>query len=212
MTTTATAPQLNAKLAEFLAKKSHKLLIGAEWKDAASGKTFKTTNPATGELLGAVAEADKADVDLAVKAARAAFEGAWSKVSPSERGKLLNRLADLVEKNAEELAQLESLDNGKSSARRLKAICLSARTFCATSPAGRRRFPARRRPSACPTTREPSSCTTPPVSLWASWAPSSPGTSRSSWPSSAWRRCWPAATPWSLSPPSRSGPGCRRCP
>jgi acyl-CoA reductase-like NAD-dependent aldehyde dehydrogenase len=113
MTTTATAPQLNPKAAEFLAKKVHKLLIGADWKDAASGKTFKTTNPATGEVLGVVAEADKADVDAAVKAARAAYEGPWAKVSPSERGKLLNRLADLVEKNAEELAQLETLDNGK---------------------------------------------------------------------------------------------------
>ncbi|MBI5597739.1 MAG: aldehyde dehydrogenase family protein [Elusimicrobia bacterium] len=111
--TTTTAPQLHPDAKAFLDKKSHKLLIGGQWVDALSGKTFKTTNPASGELLGTVAEADRADVDAAVAAARAAFEGPWSKVTPSERGKLLNRLADLVESHAEELAQLETLDNGK---------------------------------------------------------------------------------------------------
>jgi aldehyde dehydrogenase (NAD+) len=91
-----------------------KLLIGNKWVDAASGKTFPTINPATGEVIAHVAEADAADVDKAVGAARAAFEkGAWRKMSASQRGQLMYRLADLVEKNIEELAQLESLDNGK---------------------------------------------------------------------------------------------------
>jgi aldehyde dehydrogenase (NAD+) len=92
-----------------------KLLINNRWVDSISGKRFETINPATGEPLAQVAEADKADVDLAVKAARAAFhsKSPWRRMSASERGKLLNRLADLIEKHADELATLESLDNGK---------------------------------------------------------------------------------------------------
>jgi phenylacetaldehyde dehydrogenase len=94
--------------------KTGKLLINGKWVDAASGKTFATYNPATGEVLANVAAGDKEDIDRAVKAARAAFEtGPWSKISPSERGRLLWRLADLLEKHTEEFAQLESLDNGK---------------------------------------------------------------------------------------------------
>ncbi len=94
--------------------KTGKLLINGKWVDAASGKTFATYNPATGEVLAHVAAGDKEDIDRAVKAARAAFEtGPWAKISPSERGKLLWKLADLLEKHAEEFAQLESLDNGK---------------------------------------------------------------------------------------------------
>jgi aldehyde dehydrogenase (NAD+) len=91
-----------------------KLLIGNKWVDALSGKTFPTINPATGETIAHVAEADAADVDKAVGAARTAFgKGAWRKMSASQRGQLMYRLADLIEKNIEELAQLESLDNGK---------------------------------------------------------------------------------------------------
>jgi phenylacetaldehyde dehydrogenase len=94
--------------------KTGKLLINGKWVEAASGKTFATYNPATGEVLANVAAGDKEDIDRAVKAARAAFEtGKWSRISPSERGKLLWKLADLLEKHAEEFAQLESLDNGK---------------------------------------------------------------------------------------------------
>jgi phenylacetaldehyde dehydrogenase len=94
--------------------KTGKLLINGKWVDAASGKTFATYNPATGEVLANVAAGDREDVDRAVKAARAAFEtGPWSKISPSERGRLLWKLADLLEKHTEEFAQLESLDNGK---------------------------------------------------------------------------------------------------
>jgi len=95
--------------------KQTKILIGNRWVDSVSGKTFETINPATGEVLANVAEADAADVDLAVKAARKAFhtKAAWRRMSAAERGKLLSRLADLIEKNADELATLESLDNGK---------------------------------------------------------------------------------------------------
>ncbi|HZY88917.1 MAG TPA: aldehyde dehydrogenase family protein, partial [Gemmataceae bacterium] len=94
--------------------KDQPLFIGGKWQDSVSGKTFATTNPATGEVICQVAEGDKADVDLAVKAARKAFEdGPWPKMNASERGRLLNKLADLIEQNKEELAALESLDNGK---------------------------------------------------------------------------------------------------
>jgi aldehyde dehydrogenase (NAD+) len=94
---------------------STKLLINNRWVPSESGKTFPTINPATGEEICQVAEADAADVNKAVQAARAAFatKAAWRRMSAAERGKLLNRLADLVEKHSDELAQLEALDNGK---------------------------------------------------------------------------------------------------
>ena len=90
------------------------LLIGGRWCDAASGETFATLNPATEEKIADVARAGQKDVDLAVAAARQAFEeGDWPRMDARDRGKLLNRLADLVEENLEELAALETLDNGK---------------------------------------------------------------------------------------------------
>jgi aldehyde dehydrogenase (NAD+) len=93
-----------------------KLLIGGEWREPAGGKTFETVNPATGEVLTTVAEGSPADVDAAVQAARKAFDdmaGPWRKMSASERGRLLWKIAELVEQNIDELAQLETLDNGK---------------------------------------------------------------------------------------------------
>jgi phenylacetaldehyde dehydrogenase len=94
--------------------KPRKLLVGGRWVEAASGKTFPSFNPATGEVLAQVGEGDREDVDRAVRAARRAFEsGPWRKMTPSERGKLVWKLADLIEAHAEEFAQLESLDNGK---------------------------------------------------------------------------------------------------
>jgi len=91
-----------------------KLLINNRWIASESGKTFATINPSTGEEICQVAEADAADVNKAVHAARAAFEhGPWRKMPASERGRLMNRLADLIEKHADDLARLESLDNGK---------------------------------------------------------------------------------------------------
>jgi phenylacetaldehyde dehydrogenase len=104
---------MNDNVARFVARK-HKLLINGKWVEAQSGKTFESYDPATGEVLAHIAAGDREDIDLAVKAARAAFEtGPWSKVSPAERGKMIWRLADLIEKNLEEFAQIESLDNGK---------------------------------------------------------------------------------------------------
>jgi aldehyde dehydrogenase (NAD+) len=91
-----------------------KLLIGGQWRDSASGKTFATVNPATEEDIAQVAEGDAADVDLAVKAARQAFDsGPWRKTDARDRGRLMNRLADLIERHIDELAELETLDNGK---------------------------------------------------------------------------------------------------
>jgi phenylacetaldehyde dehydrogenase len=90
------------------------LFINGEWTDAASGKTFETPNPATGETLARVAEGDAEDINRAVRAARAAFEdSAWSRMTPSDRGRIIWRIGDLILEHAEELAQLESLDNGK---------------------------------------------------------------------------------------------------
>jgi len=113
MATATHAVQLDDKVTTFVGKKQ-KMLINGKWVDSASGKTFPTYNPATGEVLSHVAEGDREDIDRAVKAARAAFEkGPWTKISPSERGRMMWRLADLIEKHTEEFAQLESLDNGK---------------------------------------------------------------------------------------------------
>jgi aldehyde dehydrogenase (NAD+) len=89
-----------------------KMLIDGQWVDAASGKKFETLNPATGEVLATVAEGDAEDINRAVAAARRAFEGPWSRVKPFERQNLLLKLADLVEKNFEELSQLDTLDMG----------------------------------------------------------------------------------------------------
>src|SRR5262252_4390045 len=91
-----------------------KILINNRWTESESGKTFPVVNPSTGEEICQVAEADAADVDNAVSAARAAFEqGPWRKMAASKRGQLLNRLADLIEQHTDELAALEALDNGK---------------------------------------------------------------------------------------------------
>jgi len=88
--------------------------IGGNWVPAVSGKTFETINPATEEVIAQVAEGDAEDVDAAVAAARDAFEnGPWSKLDARDRGRLMNKLADLIEDEADELAALESLDNGK---------------------------------------------------------------------------------------------------
>jgi phenylacetaldehyde dehydrogenase len=113
MATATQAVQLTDSVTRYVAK-TRQMLINGKWVDAASGKTFPTYNPATGEVLANVAEGDKEDINRAVAAARAAFDtGPWSKITPSMRGKLIWKLADLIEQHAEEFAQLESLDNGK---------------------------------------------------------------------------------------------------
>ncbi len=93
-------------------KREQKLLIGGDWVSSVSGETFETINPANGTVLSRVASGDKADVDRAVESAQQAFP-AWSAMMPAERERLLHRFADLMEQHKEELAQLETLDNGK---------------------------------------------------------------------------------------------------
>ncbi|MBN8875752.1 MAG: aldehyde dehydrogenase family protein [Rhodospirillales bacterium] len=103
----------------FLDGKPKRMLIDGKWVEAASGKTFETINPSTGEVLARVAEGDAEDVDRAVASARRAFEGPWSRMKPFERQGLLLRLADLVEKHFEELAALDTLDMGAPISRTL---------------------------------------------------------------------------------------------
>lgn len=113
MTMTAEKVQLSEKVSQFL-KSPKKMLINGAWVEAVSGKTFAVMNPATGEEVARVAEGDKQDIDKAVKAARKAFDhGPWAEITPSERGRLLWKLADLLEQNIDEFAELEALDNGK---------------------------------------------------------------------------------------------------
>jgi acyl-CoA reductase-like NAD-dependent aldehyde dehydrogenase len=98
----------------FLQQQPIKLLIGGQWVASASGKTFETLDPSTGKVLATVAEGGVEDINRAVSAARKAFEsGPWPRMTPSQRGRLLLKVADLIEQNAEELARLETLDNGK---------------------------------------------------------------------------------------------------
>jgi acyl-CoA reductase-like NAD-dependent aldehyde dehydrogenase len=92
---------------------SKQLLIGGRWTDAAGGRTFETINPSSGDVIDSVAHAGAEDVRRAVEAAGAALAGEWGKLPASGRERLMHRLADLIEENAEELAQLEALDNGK---------------------------------------------------------------------------------------------------
>src|ERR1700746_877907 len=113
MATATHAVQLDDKVTTFVGKKQ-KMLVNGKWVESASGKTFPTYNPATGEVLAKIAEGDREDIDRAVKAARAAFEvGPWSRLTASERGRLIWKLADLIEQHLEEFAELETLDNGK---------------------------------------------------------------------------------------------------
>lgn len=117
----ATAPR-SASKSRKPSVPDQKLFIGGQWVHSVSGQTFETHDPSTGDVICRVAEGDAADVDLAVKAARRAFEsGPWPKKSAAERGQLLHRLADLIEQHREELAALEALDNGKP-----YAVALSA--------------------------------------------------------------------------------------
>ncbi|MFO1037109.1 MAG: aldehyde dehydrogenase family protein [Geminicoccaceae bacterium] len=113
MDTIAINPRLSPAAQAFVASE-HKLLIGGKWVPAASGKTFVVVDPSSGSPIARVAEGEARDVNHAVEAARRAFdEGPWSRMAPSQRGKLLWRLAELVEKHNDEFAELESIDNGK---------------------------------------------------------------------------------------------------
>jgi phenylacetaldehyde dehydrogenase len=104
---------LDRSVEEFIGS-PRQLFINGQWVDAASGQTFETPDPATGETLARVAEGDAEDIDRAVRAARKAFEeGPWSRMTPSERGRVVWKIGDLILEHVDELAQLESLDNGK---------------------------------------------------------------------------------------------------
>ena len=107
MAQTKTIPMTRHAFADGSSKQ---MLIDGKWVDSASGKQFESRNPATGELLATVAEGDAEDISRAVAAARKAFEGPWSKCKPYERQHLLLKLADLVERNFDELSSLDTLD------------------------------------------------------------------------------------------------------
>ena len=109
-----TYPALDAAVDGFLRSRTRRMLIDGKWVEAASGKTLTTYDPATEAALAEVPAGDREDVDRAVAAARRAFEsGPWRRMTASERGRAIWKLADLIEQHAEEFAQLETLDNGK---------------------------------------------------------------------------------------------------
>jgi phenylacetaldehyde dehydrogenase len=123
-------PQITRPVAQFMASPK-KLLIDGKWLPAVSEQTFEVKNPASGASIARAAEGDKADIDAAVRAARRAFEsGPWPAMTPSERGKMLWRIGDLISKYTDELAELESLDNGKPMAvARVADVPLAADIF-----------------------------------------------------------------------------------
>ena len=99
------AVQLEAAVERFVGTPVRKMLIDGKWVEAASGKTFETLNPATGQVLARVAEGDKEDIDRSVRAARRTFDdGRWARMNPGERQRLLLRIADLIEQHGDELA------------------------------------------------------------------------------------------------------------
>jgi phenylacetaldehyde dehydrogenase len=110
----STYPGVDPEVHQFIRGRSRRMLIDGKWVEAASGKTLTTYDPATEEPLAEVPAGEKEDIDRAVRAARRAFEsGPWRRMTPSERGRALWKLADLIEARTEEFAQLETLDNGK---------------------------------------------------------------------------------------------------
>lgn len=113
MATITVDPRVSGSTSEFVAGR-HRLYIGGQFVEAASGKTFPVYNPATGEVIAQVPEAGEEDVNRAVLAARRAFDdGAWVRMAPAARTRLMSKLADLIEEHNDELAEIESLDNGK---------------------------------------------------------------------------------------------------
>ena len=123
-------PAVSSPLAAWLSK-PRRHLINGRWVGSASGKTFDVFNPADESLIARAAEGDAEDIDRAVSAARRAFEsGPWPRMTPSERGKLLWRIGDLILQHGDELAELESIDNGKPRAvARVADIPLAADLF-----------------------------------------------------------------------------------
>src|ERR1700719_3724215 len=126
----AVAPRPTEKT-RFFTSSPRALLINGKFEQAESGKTFDTLNPATDTVLASVAEGDAHDIDRAVRAARRAFEnGPWSRMTPSERGRIMHRIGDLIMEHADELAELDCLDNGKAlSVARAADVPLAADLF-----------------------------------------------------------------------------------
>ena len=124
MTISTTVDRVPASLRDWLSK-PRPMLIDGKWVQARSGKTFEVQDPATEMLLANVAEGD-----AAVKAARKALDGPWGRISPSARGRIIHKIGDLILEHLDELAQLESLDNGKPfSVARVADVPLSADMF-----------------------------------------------------------------------------------
>jgi len=112
---TSTVEDLVLPAVRAFLSENKKLLIDGQWVDAASGKTFPTTDPATGQVLSEVALGQGEDIDRAVRAARRAFDaGAWPAMKPNQRERLLWRIGDILSERAQEFGQLEALDNGKA--------------------------------------------------------------------------------------------------
>ena len=156
-----------------------KLFIDGQWVDAAAGQTFETLDPATGEVLAEVARGEAEDIDRAVRAARKAFDGPWSKLNPSERGRIIYRIGDLIAEHAEELAELESLDNGKPvGVAKAADVRAGGRDVLVHGGLGHARSKAARSTRPSRTCRAPSSTPTRCASRSASSARSSRGTSR----------------------------------
>jgi len=110
--------------------REHRHLIGGEWVPSASGQTFETYNPATGEVLAYLARGNAEDVDRAVRAARQRFESKeWQEMSPAQRGRILLRIADLIRQRKEDLAVLEALDTGKPISQARTDVEVAARYF-----------------------------------------------------------------------------------
>ena len=121
---------------KFLDRQNHRMLVDGQWVESLSGQVLEVVNPADEQIIGYVPSGNAADIDLAVRAASRAFEsGAWSKIIPQERERLLLKLADLIEKNAQTLAELESIDNGKSAVI-AKVIDVSVAVSCLRYMAG----------------------------------------------------------------------------
>lgn len=170
---------IGPRVSDYIASPKQ-MLIDGRWVDAASGKTFPVYNPATGGEVARVAEGDREDIERAVKAARTSFDnGAWRNMSPSQRGRIIWKIGDLILDNVEELAELEALDNGKpKGVAQVADVPLAADLFhyMAGWPQRSRATPF---PSRYLTHPAPASMRIPCASRWASSGRSSRGISRS---------------------------------
>jgi acyl-CoA reductase-like NAD-dependent aldehyde dehydrogenase len=137
------------------------MLIDGDWVEARDGSTFEVYDPALGEVIAHVPAGDAEDVDLAVAAARRAFEDSdWSRMTASDRGRIIWRIGDVILEHADELAEIESLDNGKPVGSRAPPTSSWRPTCSTTWPDSRPRSTARRSRSRCPTRRARSSTPT----------------------------------------------------